>query len=325
MQIGRHLRTFSLSIVISIFAQLFAHETTAASWDDAIEVVSEKAEEYHDYAVAVGGTSWAGTMYNGYKSVEHQCAILGRMLGKPEAIKHIEQFEYPPMDARSEPHDLLVFAISLRNWVASARWANEASRDQRINRWNLDCVGKFGIASNLSMKSENPDAEFEVQGNQLHVYGDIDFGFAERFAVILKANPSITEVTLGSGGGSVHDALLAGVMIRQRGLNTTIYGNCFSACPLVFMGGNRRVVWAAPYRLGFHQIYTGGGVAIPLDDKLYGFVSQYVARMGGEPRYVLSWMFSASPSQMYEPKPQELCDAVVATFVQRICGIDMLR
>jgi hypothetical protein len=319
------MRSFAIMVIVSFLAQLVASEATATSWEKAIETVSKKAEEYHNYAVDVGGTSWAGTMYNGYKSVDHQCAILGRMLGHNEAIKHIEEFAYPPMDARSDPHDLLVFAISLRNWVGAARWAKDANRDQRINVWNLDCVGQFGISSNLFMKSENPNAEFEVQGKQLHVYGDIDFGFANRFAAVLKVNPSITEVTLGSGGGSVRDALIAGMMIRQRGLDTTIYGNCYSACPLVFIGGKRRVVWAAPYRLGFHQIYTGGGVPIPFDDQLYGLVSQYVAEMGGDSQYVLSWMFSASPSEMYEPEAQELCDAVFATFVQRICGVDMLQ
>lgn len=317
---------FSSSLLsLVLFFQTAANEARADSWDEAIAAVSERADQYHKYAVTVGGTSWAGTMYNGYKSVEHQCAILGRMLGHVEAIKHIEEFDYPPMDSRSDPHDLLVFAISLRNWVAAAQWAKDATHDQKVNRWNLDCVAEFGIAGNLYMDSESPDAEFEVDGQQLHVYGDIESGFAERFAAILEANPSVAEVTLGSGGGSVRDAVIAGAIIRERGLNTTIYGNCYSACPLVFAGGNRRVVWAAPYRLGFHQIYTGEGVAIPLDDPLYSLVSRYLTQMGSNPRYVLAWMFSASPSEMHEPEPQELCDAIFATFVQRICGVDMLR
>jgi hypothetical protein len=315
-------RVFAVFVLLS---QFLASEARANSWEEAIAEVSKRAEQYHEYAVEVGGTSWAGTMYNGYKSVEHQCSILGRMLGHVKAIQHLEEFEYPPMDARSDPHDLLVFAISLRNWVASAQWAKEASRDQRINRWNLDCVGQFNISSRLFMEAENPNADFEVDGQQLHVYGDIDSGFSERFAAVLEANPTVTEVTLGSGGGSVRDALIAGSLIRQRGLNTTIYGNCYSACPLVFAGGTRRVVWAAPYRLGFHQIYTGEGEAIPLDDPLYGLVSRYLAEMGISPRHVLAWMFSAGPSEMHEPEPQRLCDALFATFVQRICGIDMSR
>jgi hypothetical protein len=295
----------------------------ADSWDEAIATVEQSASEYFEYAVEVGGTSHAGTMYNGYKSLEHQCAILGRMLRHQDSIRHLEEFEYPPMDTRSDPHDLLVFSISLENWVAAARWAKSATEDQRINRWNLDCVGEFGIASTLFMEAARPEAEFVADGTQLHVYGDIDTGFAERFEQALNANPSVSEVTLGSGGGSVRDALIAGLLIRSRGLDTTIYGNCYSACPLVFLGGNDRVVWAAPHRLGFHQIYTGAGVPIPLDDQLYGLVAQYVAEMGGDPSRVLAWMFSAGPSEMFEPEPEDLCAANVATFVQRTCGRDM--
>jgi hypothetical protein len=302
---------------------LVSSPARADSWDDAIAAVERSATEYFDYAVKVGGTSFAGTAYNGYKSVEHQCAILGRMLDHAEAIRHLEEFDYPPMDAKSVPHDLLVFSISLENWGAAARWAKGATADQRINRWNLDCVGQFGIGATLFMEAGKPEAEFVVNGTQLDVYGDIDGGFAERFEQALNANTFISEVTLGSGGGSVRDALLAGLMIRSRGLDTTIYGNCFSACPLVFLGGYHRIVWAAPYRLGFHQIYTGAGAPIPFDDQLYALVGQYILEMGGDPSRVLAWMYSAGPSEMFEPEPEELCAANFATFVQRICGRDM--
>ena len=304
-----------------IFLSMISAQAQADSWDEAISKVQSAASEYFDYAVKVGGTSHAGSMYNGYMSVEHQCAILGRMLKHGDAIRHIEEFEYPPMNAGSDPHELLVFSISLENWVAAARWAKNATEDQRINRWNLDCVGQFGIPSTLFVESAKPKAEFVAEGTQLHVYGNIDFGFAERLEQALNSNPSVTEVTLGSGGGSVRDALIAGLLIRSRRLDTTIYGNCYSACPLVFLGGTHRVIWASPYRLGFHQIYTGAGSPIPLDDQLYHLVAQYVAEMGGDPPTVLAWMHSAGPSEMFEPDPEQICAAKFATFVQRVCNL----
>ena len=132
-------------------APLTAH---AVSWEKAILAVQEKADRYQEYAVEVGGTSWAGTMYNGYKYDEHRCAILGRMLEMQSAIQHIEEFDYPPMDTRSDPHELLVFAISLRNWVGAAQWAVEASDSERKNVWNLDCVGNFGIGKSLYVDSK---------------------------------------------------------------------------------------------------------------------------------------------------------------------------
>ena len=321
----RRCRLILALYLLILSVALLPGKAAAGGWEDAIETVSKSADAYFTYAVEVGGTRWAGTMYNGYMSVEHQCAITGRMLGLDEAIKHIEEFDYPPMDARSDPHELLVFSISLENWVRAAKWALTASEDQRINFWNLDCVGQFKIASDLFINSNNPNAEFVVDGKQLHVYGDIDFGFAQRFDAVLRASPGVTEVTLGSGGGSVVDALVAGTIIRSRGLNTALYGNCYSACPLVFMGGTHRTIWAAPYRLGFHQIYTENGRPIAFDDELYQTVGHYIERMGGNQLSVLLWMYSASPSEMLEPQSQDLCDAIVATWIQRTCGIDMDR
>lgn len=292
----------------------------ADSWDEAIAIVERSAQDYFDYAVEVGGTGFAGSMYNGYMFSEHRCAVLGRMLGELDAIRHLEEFEYPPMDARSEPHDLLVFSISLGNWVSAARWAVDASRDERITRWNLDCVGQFDIPRTVALQSLNPQAEFNVDDQHLLVYGDIDVGFAGRFIDVLEENPQITTVALGSGGGSVRDAILAGLAIRDRGLDTTIFGNCFSACPLVFMGGWERVLWASPYRLGFHQVYVGDGHAISFDSETYNLISSYVFEMGGNGDSLVTWMHASAPANMFHPEAEELCAANVATFIQRICG-----
>ena len=70
--------------------------------------------------------------------------------------------------------------------------------------------------------------------------GDITAGFAEGLARALAENAKIETVALGSAGGSLVDALKAGRMIRALGLNTTLWSNCYSACTIVFLGGERR-------------------------------------------------------------------------------------
>ena len=55
----------SLRDLICVLAILVAGAAQADSWDEAIAKVERSAAEYFDYAVEVGGTSWAGTMYNG--------------------------------------------------------------------------------------------------------------------------------------------------------------------------------------------------------------------------------------------------------------------
>lgn len=289
-------------------------------WEDAIEAVEKSALSYSDYAFEELGSRWVGPANYSIKFHTHRCAILGRMLGLSEAIQHIETFDYPPLDTSSDAFDLLVFSLTLENWVAAARASLKMNRDERINVWNLDCVGEVGIAANLFIETSQPNATFEVNDQTLVVYGDINFGFFERLKNQLAANPNIQKVALGSGGGSVRDALLAGYEIRRLGLSTTLHGNCFSACPLVFMGGVERVLWAAPHRLGFHQIYTGDGNAISADDPTYEIAGQYMTEMGINAQVVMSWMLSARPSDMFEPAISDLCAPKVSTFVQRVCG-----
>jgi hypothetical protein len=308
-------------LVLVILVLLPSHAVSEnQNWQSAIETVEDSAKRYRDYAVAVGGTGAAGTMYNGYMYDQHRCAILGRILGLKEFVRHIEEFEYPPLSSESDPHDLLVFSISLDNWVAAAQWAINASESERKNVWNLDCVGQMGILASLWQESDTPNADFKQEGTILHVYGDIDVGFYNRFVEALDMASGVTEVTLGSGGGSVRDALLAGYEIRIRGLNTTLYGNCFSACPLLFVGGVERVLWANPHRLGFHQIYYGDGTPLPFDDEIYRLVMLYLEQMNVESSTVISWMLSAGPREMFEPEVADLCLPRVATFVQRICS-----
>ena len=158
-----------IALALSLAGVAFFNTTTARrdSWEEAIRRVEASAREYHDYAVEVGGTGWAGAMYSNYHSDRHQCAILGRILGQEEAIAHLEELEYPPLGPESDPHELLVFSISLENWVGAARrggcsvrkstsgsttgtstaWAGRASRTtlQRGGLGNLDRGGEWMI------------------------------------------------------------------------------------------------------------------------------------------------------------------------------------
>jgi hypothetical protein len=316
------MRKSLFHLIISLLAVTIGSklEAQSISWESAIERVEASAEEYREYAVRVGGTSWAGSMYNGYQYELHRCAILGRMLGRTEIIQEIERLEYPPLNTLSEPHDLLVFSISLESWVAAARWASSAEIHQRINTWNLDCVGQYNIPRSMYIESPREEADFARDGTQLLVYGSIDLGFYDRFLEVLNSHPGIEEIVLGSGGGSVRDAILSGIEIRRRGLNTTIFGNCLSACPLVFMGGTQRVIWAGPYRLGFHQISRRNGAAVSADDPAYLLTANYLNQMGIDQSTVIRWMLSATPHEMYEPDVRTLCAPRVATFVQRVCN-----
>ena len=113
----------------------------------------------------------------------------------------------------------------------------------------------------------------------------------------------------------------AGTYIRAKGLETTLFNNCYSACPLVFMAGIQRTNWSPYSELGFHQIYTPDGNPVPFDSPVYRHIFTYLVGMGIEPRYVLQKMWSAPPQGMtnVDGYSDELCEANITTWVQRGC------
>jgi hypothetical protein len=311
-------RLFSSAVCCSLcLASLAAAQ--GISWDAAIEAVREKQNEYFEYALGLG-SGYPGTALNGLGADQHRCAIAGRILGFNEEIRSAETLEDPPMTPIADPMELMSHAMTLDAWIASAEYVLSLSETARKSLWDLECVGNFGIPSSAYIGELNGPTDFTARDQTLYVYGDIDQGFADRFKSALELNSGVTQVALGSAGGSVVDAIRAGLMIRERGLGTVLVGPCYSACPLVFAGGVRRIIWmGATPTLGFHQVSING-LAVPSDDQSYDLIRLYLAEMGVSPEIVIGWMLSAPPAEIYEPPLDELCMPNLATWIQRTCG-----
>jgi hypothetical protein len=309
---------FARILLMALGLQLPAIASAEISWEQAIVSVEEKSSKYYSYAMDQG-SGHPGTALNGYEHDRHICAITGRMLGFREEILEAETLDETPLSPDVDPMEIMLHAVSLDAWVAAARRAIELTENQKKSLWNLECLGKHGIPRTASIDDPELKGDFSINGDTLVVYGDIDRGFSDRFRVALDAHPDVLHVALGSAGGSVYDALLAGVAIRERGLTTTLHGPCFSACPLVFMGGVKRTIWMGPGpHLGFHQVYNASG-EVPLSDDVYMHISEYLLRMGINPAAVVGWMIKAGQHEMFEPDLEDLCPPKVATWVQRIC------
>lgn len=330
------LRKLFQATLVALMLVPSAGATEGVDWNDAIANTQRSANEYNDYAMEILGSGyWIGPINESIKFHQHRCAILGRMLGYAEAIQHLEHFDlakmdksaWPKMDESNRPIDLLVFALTLYNWVAAAEESVEMAKHQRISVWNLECIGDMKISPSFYTENDRPNAGFSFRTinpgrDVMEVYGNIDEGFFERFSKALRSNPDVQEVSFGSAGGSIADAIKAGYEIREAGLTTVLHGNCFSACPLLFVAGVDRILWAAPHRLGFHQIYYQSGVPATIFDPIYGQVERYLVAMGVDPNPVINWMLSRSPTEVFIPSVDDLCAPRVATFVQRRCGFD---
>ena len=192
------------------------------------------------------------------------------------------------------------------------------SERDRVETWNLDCVRQHGIGKDQYVGRISSGAEFSVRDDQFFVLGDIDDGFFDRFRQALGKSSRVKTVALGSGGGNVRDAILAGLLIREKGLNTTLNSDCYSACSLIFLGGVNRNVLSPYPRLGFHQA-SAAGKALPPSNDVYRVVRDYERAMAADSELVLAFMHKAKPEDMHYPDVWDLCEPRITTWVQRGC------
>lgn len=305
-------------LLIAMLGVINASHANATSWENAIAATEIRSAELWKLAEERGLISrHLGTFYNEHHINEHRCSILGRMLGKTELIEEIEQSTEIDID-RADAHSTALAAQSLDNWIYSARSLIETNKDKRVREWNLDCVGHLGIPSSAYIGETNSATFYEIDGDILRVMGDVEVDFAKKLQSAVRENPQITTVALGSGGGSVGEALEAGYFIRSMGLTTTLWNNCYSACTIVFIGGTYRQVWSPYPELLFHQA-SRSGAAIPFDDEAYLQIARYVASMGVDVDTFMGLMLSAPPSSFTKLPAVDLCGPRIATWVQRLC------
>ena len=287
--------------------------------DMMLPQVKKMGSIYHDHAISMGTGSAGNTVGDGLLE-PYRCANIARALGMTESLGEGGAFQY--LQPNDDPYEFLQISAELDVWVATAEAVMEMSHDQRVAMWNLECVGNHGIPFETYRQDEAEGADLVVKDGILNVLGGIDFGFYDRFTTVLDAHPEIIIISLGSGGGSVADALQAGELIRERGLKTQLYGKCFSACPMVFAGGVERIIyWPSKAALGFHQIYTDDG-PVPMTSEVYDVLRAYLEKMGVDADTFIGMMTRAGPENMYEPDVADLCKPLIATWVQRTCNAE---
>lgn len=295
---------------------LISSPASSKSWEEAIRDVESLRQSFIARYEALGFDGILGTAYNEVDVNMHHCAILGRMVGHKAHIAHLEPPQ-PGLD--SSGRDLAIAATSLGNWLIAARYHSQINSSQKRRIWNLECVGNFGIPNGLWVEVEDGfDVAYDPDRKAIMIQGDITVGFSEAVRRAIEAYPDAEVVGLGSGGGAVYEAIEAGRLIRSAGLQTEALNNCYSACPLAFLGGTLRFMWYPHSDMGFHQV-SSNGIAVPLTDSVYIDIKRYVSEMGGNAPMILSMMYSTPPSGMYYASQEERCLSRVVTNHQRGC------
>lgn len=307
----------SLAILLSPLSFRTAH---ANSWTEAIENVEALHNRYALELKKRTGSMAIGTGYNGIDASMHRCAIVGRMLGLKGRVA---QFE-PPLPEMSDPGDEgVAYAIgSLDAWLTQANKLCGLPRSAKAKIWNLECATQVGLSDtyfeDVELVARNEFYELSDDRETLVILGAISLGFYDRFVAALEKNPQAKIVALGSPGGAVVEAVKVGYLVRSRGLETTQFGDCYSACPIVFLGGQKRTVWDQTRAMGFHEVSVDGE-AVGHDDPVYSLLYRYISDMGANPQQIISWMWSAPPNQMTIKQRDVLCESGVATFVYHSC------
>jgi hypothetical protein len=277
--------------------QLLANQTLGSTaYPASVHLLYERYPLYYCYAAAL--------------ALGH--AERARQVVRPYLRRNVES-KFDLVD------ELLKSSLEYSNIAEKIRHVAAQSYSELTKNWDLQCAGQYGFPANPTSTSKK--AFFRVHDDILVILGDITAGFANRLDSALKSNPSLTSVALGSGGGAVYEAIAAGKLLRLKGITTRLYSNCYSACPLVFLGGADRIVMAGDtYRFGFHQVSIEGA-PIDLRARTYMDISQYISEMGGDARTLLSLMHRKLPHEMFEitAHSEISCTLRLATFVQRIC------
>lgn len=278
-------------------------------------------KKLHESANLIDDNYHIGTAYNEVDAKQHFCYALGTLLGQGNSVRHLDINKNPTIRASNsdDAHALRVIAQSLENFIGAVKYSIDLPKEERISEWNLDCAGHFKISSNLLPSNKSTFYRIKHDGKMLQVLGSIEQGFSTKLKSAIEENPKIKVIALGSGGGLIKEALDAGRYIRSKNLETTLWNNCYSACPLVFLGGKSRTIMSPYPYLGFRKIYTKEGV-ISNFHPIYREVAEYVNSMGASSNYVLNNMLSAEPNQMQIiQESDDLCKYGVTTWIQRVC------
>jgi hypothetical protein len=310
-------------------------DTTVESRQTPVAKLKAMGERHKAWAAAlyeaadhVDDAYHIGSALNEIGVPEASCYAKGVMLGLDSAVAHLtpEGDSNPNVSTEDEAFEARTQALFHSNFAHNIAVTVERDPAELTVEWNLDCPGKHDIPVDAHLAQPNGSSFYRIEndGAVLKVLGDIEPGFADRIIEALQANPSVKTVSLGSGGGLVLEAMRAGAYIRQGGYDTVLWNGCYSACPLVFMGGVNRTIWSPYPELGFHQMYLADGTALPMDRENYGPLAAYVSAMGVDAHFVLAQMWSAAPQSMTNVAGHELdlCKSNVATWIQRRCGSD---
>lgn len=161
--------------------------------------------------------------------------------------------------------------------------------------------------------------KFKIDGTILHyntnlasdeIDQEITLEDVEKFREILKKNPNLETVHITSWGGLIDASVHIADLIIDYELNTHVKEICFSACPIIFLGGDTRTLDRGS-KIGFHRgFWTSEDMKYYYEDKetqeYYGWKNPYDFS---------SWVYESTQEEIYNQFKYYLERGVKPSFV----------
>jgi hypothetical protein len=209
-----------------------------------------------------------------------------------------------------------------------------------LTLWLLCIISVFIVANHAKAEPVLPtelegfdivDGTFEYfpsTPDTLYFFGGIEQGFAGALDKALVKYPDVKYLSLYSGGGLVHEALLAVRILQNKDIITYVPkgGTCQSACGYIFLAGSERVLDGT---LGAHSISVEVEDEMPLNvaythvQEAVGYIMAVLYEFDVPPGYYIRMLLTPSDS-MYIFTESE--SKIIATGVdnKRFDHIDSL-
>jgi hypothetical protein len=150
------------------------------------------------------------------------------------------------------------------------------------------------------------------RATEVEISGGLSFGTADRLKAILDATPTIRSVRLESTGGWIAEGAKLADLVERRDLTTRTSSECDSACLLVFMAGEHRLLGPTA-NLGFHEASVAG-VGGKLASEGTQTIREALERRA-VPEAFIRKALSTPASSIWYPTTEELIAAHVITAV----------
>ncbi|NRP13399.1 MULTISPECIES: hypothetical protein [unclassified Aliiroseovarius] len=165
------------------------------------------------------------------------------------------------------------------------------------------------------MRNRHYAAQYDLfaEGEVVQLTGVIALGATRDLQHLLQTHPDVTRIELDSDGGHIFEARGIARLVLEQKLDSHVTRRCSSACTLVFVAGQRRLL-APGARLGFHGYALGEAEKLPrFDIAAEQERDRSFLRSRGVSETFLARIYQSGPDEIWFPSVEELEAAGVVT------------